>query len=110
MADKPCGEPLSITRIDNETLKLNLKPELILDVIDEAVTHSKRRTQQHNLSVSISNELLMVKVDTQLIVQVLVNLIDNAAKYTPEDSNIVISAVQKDRQVLVSVADDGPHL
>lgn len=101
---------LSITRIDNETLTLNLKPELISDVIEEAVTHSKRQLQHHNLSVSISNELLMAKVDTQLIVQVLVNLIDNAAKYTPEESTIVISAVEKDRQVLVSVADDGPGI
>jgi two-component system sensor histidine kinase KdpD len=101
---------LSITRIDNETLALNLKPELISDVIDEAVMHTKRRVQHHNLSVSICDELLMVKVDMPLIVQVLVNLIDNAVKYTPEDSDIIISVVQKDRRVFVSVADDGPGI
>jgi len=101
---------LSITRIDNETLALNLKPELISDVIDEAVAHSKHRVQHHNLSISISDEFLMAKVDTPLIVQVLVNLIDNAVKYTPEGSNIIISAVPKDNQILVSVADDGPGI
>ena len=101
---------LSITRIDNETLALNLKPELISDVIDEAVTHSKHRAQHHNLSVSVSDDLLMVRVDTSLIVQVLVNLIDNAVKYTPEGSNITISAKQEKAKVLVSVADDGPGI
>jgi len=101
---------LSITRIDNETLALNLKPELISDVIDEAVSHSEHRVQHRNLSVSIGDELLMARMDTSLIVQVLVNLIDNAVKYTPEGSNIVLSAEQKDGKVLVSVADDGPGI
>jgi len=101
---------LSITRIDNQTLALTLKPELISDVIDEAVAHAKHRAQHHNLSVSISDELLMVRVDASLIVQVLVNLIDNAVKYTPEGSDITISAIQKGKQVLVSVADNGPGI
>lgn len=100
---------LSITRIDN-TLTLNLRPELVLTLIDEAVAHSKRRAQHHHLSVSVCDELLMVRVDASLIIQVLVNLINNAIKYTPEGSDIVISAVQKGRQVLVSVADNGPGI
>lgn len=98
---------LSITRIDNQALALSLKPELICDIIDEAVTHVKRRAQRHHLRVAEIDDLLMVRVDAQLIVQVLVNLIDNAIKYTPENSDIVLSAKREGGKVLVSVADTG---
>ncbi len=98
---------LSITRIDNKTLALNLKPELISDLIDEAVTHSEHRASHHHLNVLANDELMMVRVDASLIIQVLVNLIENAVKYSPEGSSIVISTVQKNNQLLVSVADDG---
>ncbi|MEA4966251.1 MAG: DUF4118 domain-containing protein [Oscillospiraceae bacterium] len=101
---------LSITRIDNKTLALSLKPELISDLIDEAVTYTEHRAKHHHLCISLENELLMVKVDATLIIHVLVNLIDNAVKYTPEGSNIAISAMRKGDNVLVSIADDGPGI
>ncbi|MEA4920680.1 MAG: DUF4118 domain-containing protein [Clostridiaceae bacterium] len=101
---------LSVTRIDNKTLALNIKPELISDVIDEAVVYTERRAKHHHLQVSLENELLMVRVDAPLIIHVLVNLIDNAIKYTPEGSCITISAKLKEDKVLVSVADDGPGI
>lgn len=99
---------LSITRMDDRSLVLNLKPELIFEVIDEAVSHAARRARNHNLKTAEGDELLMAKVDAQLIVQVLVNLIDNAVKYTPPGSDIVISARGEGNRVLVSVADSGP--
>jgi len=101
---------LSITRIDNKALALNLKPELISDLVDEAVTHSEHRARHHRLRVSAADELMMVRADAPLIVQVIVNLIDNAVKYTPEGSDIVISTIQKDDKILVSVADNGPGI
>jgi len=101
---------LAITRIDNETLTLKLKPELISDIMGEAAEHSRRRAQHHRLRISVGDELLMVKADAALIVQVLVNLIDNAVKYTPEGSDIVLSAVGKEKKVFVSVADNGPGI
>ena len=101
---------LSITRIDNKMLSLNLKPELISDLIDEAVAHSQHRAKHHRLRISEGDELLMVRVDAPLIVQVLVNLIDNAVKYTPEGTDIVISATSKNTEVIISVADNGPGI
>lgn len=99
---------LSVTRMDNKALTLNKKSELISDLIDEAVAHSKRHLQNHSLNVLENNEFLMVKVDASLIIQVLVNLIDNAVEHTPEGSNITISTKHEDDQVSVSVIDDGP--
>lgn len=101
---------LSITRMDDRSLVLNLKPELIFEVIDEAAAHAARRARNHCLKVLEGDELLMAKVDTQLVVQVLVNLIDNAVKYTPEGSDIIISAHGEGKRVLVSIADNGPGI
>ena len=55
----------------------------------------------------IENDLLMANMDAPLIVQVLLNLIENAIKYTPADSEIVIRAVEEDKRIRISVADDG---
>ncbi|HBC30969.1 MAG TPA: histidine kinase [Clostridiales bacterium] len=101
---------LSVTRMDNKALTLNKKSELISDLIDEAVAHSKRHLQNHSLNMLENNEFLMVKVDASLIIQVLVNLIDNAVEHTPEGSNITISTEHEDDQVFVSVIDDGPGI
>ncbi len=99
---------LSVTRMDNKALTLNKKSELISDLVDEAVAHSKRHLQNHSLNVLENNKFLMAKVDASLIIQVLVNLIDNAVEHTPEGSNITISTKHEDDQVFVSVIDDGP--
>jgi len=99
---------LSITRMDNKTLALQLKPELISDVIDEAVTHSARRARHHHLITTEMDEYLMARVEASLVVQVLVNLIDNAVKYTPAGSSITIRTKQENKKVIVSVCDDGP--
>ena len=101
---------LSITRIDNKTLALSLKPELVSDMIDEAVTHTERGAAHHRLCVPEGEELLMVRADAGLIVHVLVNLIDNAVKYTPQGSTITVSARREGSRVLISVADDGPGI
>ncbi|MEA4974065.1 MAG: DUF4118 domain-containing protein [Candidatus Metalachnospira sp.] len=98
---------LSITRMDDGTLHLNIKPELVSDVIDEAITHIGRRGQNHTIIVQDISEILIASMDAPLIVQVLVNLMDNAIKYTPEGSEIAISAKSEGEKVYITVADNG---
>jgi len=98
---------LSITRMDDGTLHLNKKPELVSDVIETAITHINGRGKKHKIIVNDINELLIASMDASLIVQVVVNLIDNAIKYTPEGSEISISASRESEKVLISVADTG---
>lgn len=101
---------LSITRMDDSALRLTLRPELVADVVDEAVTHMRRRARANRIVVQIEDELLFARMDAPLILQVLVNLLDNAVKYTQEDSTITISARREDALVWISVADDGPGI
>jgi two-component system sensor histidine kinase KdpD len=98
---------LSITRIDNGTLNLNLQPELLEEVITEALLHINRNSVKHHIETLLHDELLMGKMDSQLIIQVIINIVDNAIKYTQPGSHITISAKKDGPSVRVEIADDG---
>ncbi|HHY26344.1 MAG TPA: sensor histidine kinase KdpD [Desulfitobacterium dehalogenans] len=98
---------LSITRIDNGTLSLNLQPELLDEVITEALLHINRKSVEHTIETLLDDEFLMAKMDSRLIVQVMINIVDNAIKYTPPGSHITISARKDGQFIRVEIADDG---
>ncbi|MCL6457638.1 MAG: sensor histidine kinase KdpD [Gorillibacterium sp.] len=101
---------LSISRIENGTLNLNLQAELIEDVISEALQHVNRNSEKHIIQTVLDDELLMARMDSRLIVQVLINLVDNAIKYTQCGSRIMLSARRDKHLVVVEVSDDGPGI
>lgn len=97
---------LSVTRLNSE-VKLNLTCELADELIDEAVRRLRRRSVGYVITKSLPEKPLLVKVDTKLFVQVLVNLLENALKYTPVGSHLTVSAAKTDNGVTFSVADNG---
>lgn len=101
---------LSITRIENGTMHLQMNAELIDDVLREAIAHVDRQAARHHIQVNLEDDLLMAKMDARLIVQVVINIVNNAIKYTPEGSHICISAEKEDRMVCIHIADDGPGI
>ncbi len=101
---------LSISRIDNGTLAIDQRPELMEDVIQEALRHINRGGAAYHIESSLEDDMLLAKMDARLIVQVLINIIDNAIKYTPPGSGIIISARKAETRVLIEIADDGPGI
>ena len=101
---------LSITRIENGTMHLQMNAELIDDVLREAIAHVDRQAARHHIQVNLEDDLLMAKMDARLIVQVIINIVNNAIKYTPEGSHICISAEKEDKMVCIHIADDGPGI
>lgn len=101
---------LSITRIDNGTLNLNLQPELMDEVITEALLHINRKSAEHKIKTVLNDDFLMAKMDSRLIIQVIINIVDNAIKYTQLGSLITISAKKDGQFVRIEIADNGPGI
>ena len=100
---------LASTRLEGGAANLRLSSELIEDIFAEAAAHV-HADSRHTVTIEPPSEMLMVRADSKLIVQVIVNLIGNALKYTPSGSTIRLSAKQNDHVVIVSVEDDGPGI
>lgn len=98
---------LSVTRIEDGTMKLRMTTELLDDVISEALRHTDRRRNEHDIRVKSADSFVLVKIDARLIMQVIINLVDNAVKYTPPGSTIVIETKVGDGLAAVAVSDNG---
>ena len=94
------------TRLEADAANLKLDSELVEDIFVEAVTHV-HPDGGRTVVIEPMSELMMVRADSGLVVQVLVNLIGNALKYTPSGSTVSLSAKQEEENTVISVSDDG---
>ena len=79
----------------------------LTQIVREAVRHIERTHPKRCISVEMQDEIIPVKADANLIVQVIVNLIDNAVKYSEENTPISVCVSREDTVAVVSVADHG---
>lgn len=100
---------LSITRLD-EKIELKLEANIIDEVVEEALKHVDRHLKQHEFSLNLADELLMAKMDVALMIQVIVNLINNAVKYTPINSKIELQTKKINDELVLEVSDNGPGI
>lgn len=98
---------LSVTRIEEGRMNFNMSIQLMDEVISEALAHIRQKRNRHDIKVYCEDELLLAKMDAKLIVQVIINLVDNAIKYTPYGTSIRIVAKKESKAVAVSVIDNG---
>ena len=98
---------LDVARIETGTLPVALEPTDLAVLTGEASSTFRISGNRHNLRVEIPSDLPWVMADRSRIVQVLDNLLTNAARHAPETSTIRVSAAPSDLHVSVSVSDDG---
>ncbi|GAA3649313.1 sensor histidine kinase [Asaccharospora irregularis] len=101
---------LSMTRIDDGKLELKKTHEIVEEVISESLGHIKKRIKNMKISIDIPDEILFVPMDAKLIEQVIINLIDNALKYSKEGSEIKIKVYEEKQFVVFKIIDDGPGI
>ena len=101
---------LAVTRIEGGQVNLTRSIELMDEVVSEALKHINRKSKEHTIRVTSGNDFILAHIDAKLIVQVIINLVDNAIKYTPVGSVIEIHTDQKEQWVTVSVSDNGPGI
>lgn len=91
-------------------MNLNQSAELMDEVIGEALCHVDRKSREHEIQVHSGEDFIFARIDAKLIVQVIINLVDNAVKYTPAGSLIQIRTEKKNGMVQVTVSDNGPGI
>jgi two-component system sensor histidine kinase KdpD len=99
---------LDMTRLEAGALKLNKEPQPVEEVIGAALNRMEDRLQGRAVTTSIPDDLPLVPIDSALIEQVLINLLENATKYTPAGTPIDVRAFREDDNVVVEVGDRGP--
>lgn len=109
---------LSVTRINEGSMNVTKYPEAAEEIVAEAVSRVKNRFQDINISVNVPQELLIVPMDATLIVQVLMNLLENAVKHSKDNTYITVNLKKRGKLALFEVIDNGkgiseedfPHL
>ncbi|MCR5611606.1 MAG: DUF4118 domain-containing protein [Clostridiales bacterium] len=101
---------LSITRISDGSVALQLSDHVVDDVIAEAMQHIDRAGAEHVIEVTAAKEPILARMDARLMIQVIVNLVNNAVKYTEKGSHITVSSGRTDDKAFIRVADDGPGI
>lgn len=101
---------LSITKLENGNVSLSFTAELLDDIIEEALRHVSPELTDHELSIETGDDVILVDADARLMVQVIVNLVNNAVTYTPAGSHIAIKTWTADGFAHCAVIDDGPGI
>lgn len=97
---------LSVTRIEDGSMKIRRRSELMEEVVNEAVARI-RSVSGRNISTELQDEFIMVRIDARLIVQVIINILDNAVKYSPENTDITVRVFRRGDNVVTEIADGG---
>lgn len=100
---------LNLTRLQDGSLILKKQLEAVEEVVSSAVGKIAKRSPQHEISVHIPKRLLFVSMDARLIEQVLINLLDNAIRYTkPKDEiEIFIKSNKQKNTLIFNIRDRG---
>ena len=101
---------LDMARIESGQVKLRKQWHAIEEVVGSALLAAKAALGRRHVEVRVPSDLPLVEFDATLIERVLYNLVENAAKYTPADATIAISAEVAGRDLVVRVSDTGPGI
>jgi K+-sensing histidine kinase KdpD len=99
---------LMISRLEAKALEVRKKQHKISEVISNIKDRLDKLTVKHHLQINIPDDIPLVKIDEVRIGEVLTNLVENAVKFSDDNTHIYIQAVCKiKKEVIVSVIDEG---
>jgi two-component system sensor histidine kinase KdpD len=104
------GEATEMAQLDANQVELHREPHGVREAIDRAMEEAIQRLTEHPVEIRVPDNLPLLSIDLDRITSVLVQLLENAAKYSPAASPIRVTAEQNNGTVTVSVADRGPGI
>jgi signal transduction histidine kinase len=97
---------LDLARADSGYFQLNIEPFILDDIVAEVVSMAQQNSSRE-ITINAENSPIMVKADSSRIKQILLNLIDNAVKYSDPDTPIHLKLKQLQNQVIIQIYDKG---
>ncbi|MCI0682781.1 MAG: ATP-binding protein [Gemmataceae bacterium] len=101
---------LDMTRLQAGGVVLNKQWHVLEEIVGSVRARLRQELARHDVQVSIPHSFPLISVDGVLLEQVFVNLLENAARYTPPGSRIEIAAEKRPDAVVIRCADNGPGL
>lgn len=98
---------LSVTRIDNDTMKIDKVPTILDELIDSAVTKFAARHPEQPVTLSLPDEIVVIPMDTLLIEQVLLNLLENGVYHAKGMTTLGLKVFTLGNQAVFEIWDDG---
>lgn len=105
--DRLVGEAAEMAQLDANKVELELGPHSIREALDAAIEGSRNILGTHPIEIRLPGDLPKVRMDEARIQEVLMQLLENAAKYSPADAPIQITGEVRNRQLMTSVSDRG---
>ncbi len=96
-----------VTQLEEGNMNFDMSYQLVDDVIKEAIGQIDTKNSEHKITAEFNDGLLFVNMDSKLIMRVIVNIVDNAVKFSPAGSEIKVTAAQNEDTISVSIADQG---
>ena len=104
------GEAAEMSQLDANKVELRLGAHSVQEAVEDALEKSKSILGQHPVGVDLPADLPAVRIDLDRISEVVVQLLENAVKYSPPGSPIHITGELRNRKVMTSIADRGPGI
>jgi two-component system sensor histidine kinase KdpD len=101
---------LQMSKLDAGAVKPNTQWHVLEEIVGSALHRCRGALEKHPVQVQLSADLPLIFVDGLLLEQVLVNLLDNAARYTPPTTSVIIAAAIDGDWLRIGVCDNGPGL
>lgn len=101
---------LDVSSLESGSVKLNKELYFIEELIGSALMRAEHKLVKHKVVTNIEHGLPLLRMDGLLIEQVLINLLENAAEYTPPDTTITISVITVKPDIHIIVTDNGPGI
>ena len=101
---------LEMARIEAGELKPSKHWQSVSEILDNVLERCAASIRNHRVSVALDEHTPVVKVDSRLVAEALTNLVENAAKYSPADSAIIVRARVAGDELIISVTDHGPGI